>query len=209
MSRQEIAMRKLANTALPLSLLFASLALSGCGSVSGLTRESPQAPQHIANYTRVEVADFEARDEKAPADPAKAAEHAAKVEAARKLFADKIAEEIRATGAFAEVTRAPGTRPALRVAGLLTRFDPGNIVARGLTGFAGQTHLEATVEVTDADSGRNLASLKVDRNSWPLPVGASLSTLQTTEFFMNNAAKKIAAELAAKKKAGPGDAAAQ
>ena len=45
-----------------------------------------------------------------------------------------------------------------------------------------------------------LASLKVDRNSWPLPVGASMSTLQTTEFFMNNAAKKIAEELAAKKK---------
>ena len=179
--------------------LLASLALSGCGSVSGLTRESPQAPMHIADYTRVEVADFEAKDEKPLEDPSKAAERAAKVEAARKLFADKIAEAVRATGAFAEVGRAPGTRPALRVGGLITRYDEGNIVARGLTGFAGQTHLEVDVQVTDADSGNALATLKVDRNSWPLPVGASMSTLQTTEFFMNNAAKKIAEELAAKK----------
>jgi hypothetical protein len=191
-------MRKNALVALP--LLLAALSLSGCGSVSGLTRESPQAPMHIADYSRVEVADFEARDEKPLEDPTKAAEHAAKVEAARKLFADKIAEEIRATGAFAEVSRTAGTRPALRVGGLLTRYDEGNIVARGLTGFAGQTHFEVAVDITDADSGNSLATLSVDRNSWPLPVGASLSTLQTTQFFMNNAAKKIATELAAKKK---------
>ena len=47
--------------------------------------------------------------------------------------------------------------------------------------------------------GRALAKLTVDRNSWPLPVGASLSTLQATKCFMNEAAKKIASELAAKK----------
>jgi hypothetical protein len=58
------------------------------------------------------------------------------------------------------------------------------------------------VEITDADTGRVLSTLSVDRNSWPLPVGASLSTLQTTEFFMNEASKKIASELALKKKTG-------
>jgi hypothetical protein len=181
------------------SLLFATLALSACGSVSGLTRESRDAPQHIADYTRVEVVDFEVRDEKPLEDPSKAAEHAEKVEKARKLFADKIAERIRESGAFAEVSRAPGTRPALRVGGSITRYDEGNIVARGLTGFAGQVHFEVKVDIADADSGRSLSELTVDRNSWPLPVGASLSTLQTTEFFMNEASKKIAQELAAKK----------
>ena len=200
-------MRNNAIAALPLSLLLATLALSGCGSVSGLTRESPQAPMHIADYTRVEVVDFEARDEKPLEDPSKAEEHAAKVEEARKLFADKIAEAIRNSGAFAEVSRTPGTRPALLVGGRITRYDEGNVVARGLTGFAGQTHFEVTVDVTDADSGNSLATLKVDRNSWPLPVGASLSTLQTTHFFMNEAAKKIASELAAKKHGAPEGAA--
>ena len=188
------------SAALPLSMLLASLVLSGCGSVSGLTKESSSAPLRIADYTRVEVDDFSAHDEKPLDDPAKAEEHAAKLEHARKLFADKIAEEIQATGAFAEVSRTPGARPALRVGGDISRYDEGNIVARGLTGFAGQTHFEVKVEVADAESGNSLATLTVDRNSWPLPVGASMSTLQTTEFFMNNAAKKIASELAAKKK---------
>jgi hypothetical protein len=191
-------MRPTAALKLPL-LLACALALPACGSVSGLTRESASAPLRIADYTRVEVLDFEVRDEKPLDDPSKAEEHAKKVAEARKLFADKIAEQIRATNAFAEVTREPGARPALRVGGDITRYDEGNIVARGLTGFAGQTHFEVNVDVADAESGKSLSTLKIDRNSWPLPVGASLSTLQTTEFFMNEGAKKIAAELAAKK----------
>ena len=96
-----------------------------------------------------------------------------------------------------------GTGPALRVTGDISRYDEGNVVARGLTGFAGQTHFDATVNVTTARGGQTLATLTVDRNSWPLPVGASVSTLQTTNFFMNGAAKKIAEELAAKKKGAP------
>jgi hypothetical protein len=187
-------------TVLKLPCLFSAvLVLSACGSVSGLTRESSSAPQHIADYTRVEVADFDVRDEKPLEDPSKQAEHLAKINKARSLFADKIAERIRESGAFAEVAREPGARPALRIGGNITRYDEGNIVARGLTGFAGQTHFDVNVQITDAESGKLLSTLSVDRNSWPLPVGASLSTLQTTEFFMNEASKKIASELALKK----------
>jgi hypothetical protein len=186
----------------PSLLLLAAGVLAACGSVSGLTREASDSPQHIADYTRVEVADFEVRDEKPLDDPAKQTEHLAKLEQARKLFADKIAEQVTASGAFAQVARVPGTRPALRVGGSITRYDEGNIIERGLTGFAGQTHFDVQVQITDADSGRVLSTLSVDRNSWPLPVGASLSTLQTTQFFMNEASKKIASELAAKKKGG-------
>lgn len=179
--------------------LLALAALAGCGSVSGLTREQASAPARIADYSRVEVVDFSASDETKFENDEKAAKHAVGLAAAQKSFADKIAEEIRASGAFAEVSRTPGARPALRVGGDISRYDEGNIVARGLTGFAGQTHFDARIDVADADSGRSLATLTVDRNSWPLPVGASMSTLQTTNFFMNNAAKKIAEELAAKK----------
>ncbi|MEO8161891.1 MAG: DUF4410 domain-containing protein [Arenimonas sp.] len=183
---------------LPL-LLFCLAVLAGCGSVSGLTREQTTAPARIADFSRVEVVDFTASDASQFDDAKKAEEHAKNLAEAQKAFADKIADEIRATGAFAEVGREPGTRPALRVSGDISRYDEGNIVARGLTGFAGQTHFDASIDVADADSGRSLATLTVDRNSWPLPVGASLSTLQTTNFFMNNAARKIAEELAAKK----------
>lgn len=184
-------------------LLAASVLLAGCGSVSGLTRESANAPARIADFDRVEVLDFSASATQAFNDPAKAAEHASYLTEARTVFADKIAEAITATGAFSEVTRGPGSAPALRISGDISRFDRGNVIARGLTGFAGQTHFDASIDVADSQSGRSLATLNVDRNSWPLPVGASLSTLQTTGYFMNEAAKKIASELAAKKKAAP------
>ena len=134
-------------------------------------------------------------------DAKKQADYNTSVAEATKAFADHIAEAVTASGAFGSVARAPGTGPALRISGDITRYDEGNIVARGLTGFAGQTHFDATVVIADARSGQQITTLTVDRNSWPLPVGASVSTLQTTNYFMKQAAKKVAEELAAKKKA--------
>ena len=55
------------------------------------------------------------------------------------------------------------------------------------------------MEVADADSGQVLATMTVDRNSWPLPIGASTNLVQNPNRFMNEAAKKMASELAAKK----------
>lgn len=176
--------------------------LAACGSVSGLSRETSGAPARIADFERVEVLDFSADE---PADPTAAAardKHAEQLAQAESEFADKIAAAITASGAFREVTRTTGAPPALRVTGVIHRYDEGNIVARGLTGFAGQSHFDATVTVHDAGSGQVLATLEVDRHSWPLPVGASASTLQTPNYFMNNAAAKIAAELAARKRGG-------
>jgi hypothetical protein len=188
---------------LPL-LIASSLLLSACGSISSLTRESTDAPTRIADYTRVEVLDFTASDRHHYDDAKKQADFNADLAEAQRVFADKIAEQIKTSGAFAEVSRQPGDAPALRVTGNISRYDKGNIVARGLTGFAGRTRFDAAVTVSDARTGRVLTTLKVDRNSWPLPIGASLSTLQTTNFFMNEAAKKIAEELSAKKNgAGP------
>lgn len=179
--------------------LLAGLLLAGCGSVSGLTRESSTAPARIADYDRVEVMDFGASDSTRFDDPAKTNEHASYLREAQATFAGKIADAIAATGVFKDVSRSAGSGPALRVSGDISRFDRGNVVARGLTGFAGQTHFDARIDIADARSGQSLASLTVDRNSWPLPVGASLSTLQTTDHFMREAAKKVAEELAAKK----------
>jgi hypothetical protein len=181
-------------------LLLAFAALTACGSVSKMTKEKADAPVRLADFNRIEVLDFNSTDTTKFEDPAKAADQAAKLQAAQKTFADMIAEEIRLTGAFPEVVRDPGQGQALRISGEISRFDDGNIVARGLTGFAGQTHFDARVDLMDAQSGKVLASVTIDRNSWPLPVGASMSTLQTTNFFMNNAAKQIATQLANKKK---------
>ena len=195
-------MSKIQRYCLPLSLA-ALVLLSGCGSVSGLTRESADAPAHIADFNRVEVLDFSASDKQHFDDAKKQADYKAGLAEAQRVFADKITEAIKTSGAFAEVSRQTGDGPALRVTGDISRYDEGNVVARGLTGFAGQTHFDAVVTVTDARGGQTLATLTIDRNSWPLPVGASVATLQTTNFFMDGAAKKIAEELAAKKKGEP------
>jgi hypothetical protein len=182
-----------------MSLALVLVLLAGCGSVSGLSKESANASMRIADYSKVEVANFTVSNPMKFEDPKEQAEYDAQLLEAQSLFADKVAEAITATGAFAEVSRTPASGQSLRLTGEITRYDEGNIVARGLTGFAGQTHLEADVTAADAASGTVLATMKVDRNSWPLPVGASMSTLQTTGFFMNEAAKKIASELVAKK----------
>jgi hypothetical protein len=185
-----------------LMILSLVLLLPGCGSVSGLTRESAGAPR-IADFDRVEVLDFEATGSETYEDAAKQADYDASLAEAKSAFADRIAEAVRESGAFAEVTREAGDGPALRISGRITRYDEGNLVARGLTGFAGKTHFDAEVSVADAGSGQVLATLTIDRNSWPLPVGASTATIQTTNFFMKEAARKIASELEAKKKAKP------
>lgn len=173
----------------------------GCGSVSGLKSEAG-ATTRIGDYRRVEVLDFTASGSEHFPDAAKQAAYDASLVEARHKFADKIAEAITATGSFDEVSRQLLPSGALRVSGDITRYDEGNIVARGLTGFAGQTHFEAVVTIVDATSGNQIARIVVDRNSWPLPVGASASTLQTTNFFMDGAAKKVAGELLAVRQHG-------
>lgn len=184
-------------------LLASMLIIAACGSVSGLKPEAG-ATTRIADYRRVEVLDFSASGGEKFPDAAKQAAYDASLVEARKKFADKIAEAITATGSFDEVSRQPLPSGALRVSGDITRYNEGNIVARGLTGFAGQTHFEAVVTIVDAATGNQIARVDVDRNSWPLPVGASASTLQTTNFFMEGAAKKVAQELLAAKKGGAG-----
>jgi hypothetical protein len=183
--------------------LLVVLAVAGCGSVSGLKPEAG-ATTKIADYRRVEVLDFSASGGEKFPDAAKQAAYDASLAVARKKFADKIAEAITATGSFDEVSRQPLADGALRVSGDITRYDEGNIVERGLTGFAGETHFVAVVTIVDATTGKQIARIDVDRNSWPLPVGASASTLQTTNFFMEGAAKKVAQELLAARPAGAG-----
>lgn len=184
-------------------LLFAVVACStGCGSVSGL-KHDPDATLRIADYRRIEVLDFSASGGQKFADPAKQADYDASLAEAQRKFADKIADALTATGAFAEVSRQSLSGQALRVSGDITRYDEGNIVARGLTGFAGQTHFEATVTIVDATTGQAIARIDVDRNSWPLPIATAASTLQTTNYFMDNAAKKVADELLAACKCKP------
>ncbi|HEX5693585.1 MAG TPA: DUF4410 domain-containing protein, partial [Arenimonas sp.] len=127
----------------------------------------------------------------------------------RKAFAEKIVEEIRATGAFAEVARAKMPVPALQITGSIDLWEPGNIAARSLVGFAGKSQFNATIVISDLESGTELGRIIVDRNSWPLPIGASTNVVQTVEFLMSQAAKRVATELAEAKGIAPANAPAE
>ena len=173
------------------------LLLVACGSTSRLRTESADARRQIRDYDRVEVINFDATATKKSDDEQKLADFLGALAEARSHFADRIAEELTERGAFSEVSRDPLEGSALRVSGTITRFEEGNVAARMVTGFAGQAHFEATVTVTDNTTGELLGSFDVDRNSWPLPIGASTNAVQNVGMFMNGAANRIADELAA------------
>ena len=74
------------------ALVIASfLTLTACGSISGLTKESSDAPARIADFTRVEVLDFTASDQEHYQDAGKQASFDADIKEAQRVFADKIA----------------------------------------------------------------------------------------------------------------------
>jgi hypothetical protein len=180
-------------------LVGAVLMAAGCGTLGRLDTREGAAGRSIADYDRVIVADFAANDRREARSPEQAAERAAAIEAARKAFSAKVAEEIRATGAFAEVAQAKMIAPALQITGSVDQWEPGNIAARSLVGFAGKSEFDATVVVSDLETGEELARIVVDRNSWPLPIGASTNVVQSVEFLMHQAARRIAHELAVAK----------
>lgn len=172
------------------------LMAAGCGTLGRLDTRQAAAGPEIKDFDRVIVAEFVVNDTRPAKDAAQAAERAANIEAGRKAFAEKIVEEIRATGAFAEVARAKMPAPALQVTGSIDLWEPGNVAARSLVGFAGKSEFNATIVISDLESGTELGRIVVDRNSWPLPIAASTNVVQSVEFHMNQAAKRVATELA-------------
>ena len=178
------------------SAVLALLLLVACGSTSKLRTESASARQQIRDYDRVEVLNFGATATKSSDNDKKLADFLAALAEARSHFADRIAEELTERQAFDEISRDPLEGRALRVSGTISRFEEGNVAARMVTGFVGQAHFEATVTVADNATGEVLGSFEVDRNSWPLPIGASTNAVQNVGMFMNGAAKRIADELA-------------
>lgn len=184
-------------------VVIAALALSACGTLGHLDGKTAAKKAEIRDYDSVVVADFTANDTRVAKDEKQTTERAAEIEKGRIAFADKIAEEITQSKAFANVSRTDVPGKALRVEGSIDLWEPGNVAARALTGFAGKSEFSATVLVKDALSGDELARLNVDRNSWPLPIGASTTIVQTVDFFKNQAAKRVADELAKAKGAAP------
>ena len=170
-------------------VLWGALMLAGCGSLGKLDA-SKKNRADIADYEHVLVGEFSAEGERIKAKPEE-------VEAGRRAFSEKIVEELVKLGAFDRIEAGEtADGPALKISGTVDQWQPGNVAARTLVGFVGMSEFDATVIFSDAASGEELGRLKVNRNSWPLPIGSASNVVQSVDFHMHQAAKRIAAELA-------------
>ncbi len=167
--------------------MVAALALAGCGSTSNLTGPDGK-PAVFRPYQRVVVMTVTPT----PEDPVKKAA----VAEGCTYFTTSLVEALRARQIAAEVSQDSGNvAGALVVSGAMTRFEKGDAGARLLWGFgAGSSYLDAALVFKDGDSGQEVGHLSVNRNSWAL--GGIIASSQTAESFAEDAARKIAGEVA-------------
>ena len=191
------------NPLLRLCLLLVAVALAGCGSRGQLMSGNTKPSLQIKDFDQVVVMDFHANDMRPPADAMEKAEREKNINAGRILFADTLADRIAETKAFGKVSRTPLSGKFLVVTGSVDVWEPGNVATRAVTGYFGQSQFASTIQVRDGQTNEELARMNGDRNSWPLPVGASTTIIQTVTFFMNEAASHMASELAAAKNPSP------
>lgn len=186
-----------------IALVLIVVVLAACGSTGQLASKSAKHAAQIKDFDQVVVLDFNANDMRPVNDAQEKAEREKNINEGRALFADTIAERITETKVFTKVSRKPLQGRFLVVTGTVNVWEPGNIATRAITGYLGQSQFASTIQILDGQTGEELARLNGDRNSWPLPIGASTTILQTVTFFMNEAADHVATELAAAKSVRP------
>lgn len=168
--------------------------LIGCGTTSNIRPTSFTEMPNLASYETVVVLDFEDGVDISKIKPEKLTEYKELMKIAVKNFADRIAGEIRKTGAFENVLREGTKDKAVQVSGVITRYTEGNAALRLFIGLgAGSSYFDANVDIFDHESMHKIGAINVDKNSWAL--GGGLAAGQSVESFMKGAAKKIASEL--------------
>ena len=165
---------------LRISALFCCLFLAACGTTTPLQTTNLGSAR---KFSKVTVQDF----------TSSAAESGPGVATATTYFPERIAEEIRNTGAFSTVgrNRKPDVN-TLVITGNITKFEEGNSMLRLFVGMgAGSALFESDVAFRDGGGGQ-IGAIKVDKNSWAL--GGGVAAAQNPTMFMNGAAEKIAEE---------------
>lgn len=171
------------------------LAVAACGTTGSLKSESPEALRKIADYDQVVVLDLAANDLRPAKDDADKAAREENIAKGRIMFSDAVAEQLKESGAFATVSRTPIPGRSLVVTGTIDVWEPGNVATRVVVGFIGKSEFAATIEFRDSETNELLGTVKGDRNSWPLPIGASSNVIQTVEFFAREQARNVSSEL--------------
>jgi len=167
--------------------------LTACGSVSGIKPNNVNQEQlDLTAFDDVVVLDFSDGTKKQDMPAFAGAE-----------FADRIAAAIRGKAIFNSVSRQSIADSAVVISGEITKYQEGNGALKVFIGFgAGSTRFDALVAVSNNQTGLELGSLIVDKNSWAL--GGFVAGAQNIDGFMDGAANKIADELA-KAKQSSGD----
>jgi hypothetical protein len=181
-------------------LIGLSAVVSGCGTTSSMKPVAAE-PIDLTRFERLLIQDF-ADEFSAKAKPEKRLAKEAEAKLACQQFADRIALEARKTAAFGEVVRSgEAGENTLVIQGAIQRYEEGSAALRLLIGFgAGSSYFDSRVDLLDGKTGAKIGSWEVDKNSWGL--GGAIASTQTPEAFMNDAAEKVAKELAAAKKSG-------
>lgn len=176
-----------------------ALLLTACGTTSNIQaiskQEASAAPaKEFSSYSKVTVLDFVDATDSSKIKAEQLQTYTDTMKRASQNFADLLAQEIRATGAFAEVVRGSSTGKALMVSGRINRLVEGNAALRFLVGFgAGSSYFDAAVELTDAESGASLGQITSDKKSWVL--GGGIAATQTVDSFMKGVAENVATQL--------------
>jgi hypothetical protein len=164
-----------------IALALSALIFTSCGTVSKVT---PTTGVTAKSYSKVIVKNFNY----------KGAANEVNGPASSTIFSDHISNEIKKNGSFSSVSRSgKAGADTLVISGDVTRYVTGNAALRLLVGMgAGSSYFDADVHFTDGATGKSLASMKVDKNSWGL--GGGLAAGQNPESFMQGSAKKVATE---------------
>jgi hypothetical protein len=110
-------------------------------------------------------------------------------------FAEILTEELRLHGIRGKVRRGDPEPGALSLTGEITKLDEGNRVARTLVGFGlGAADFEATVRLTEVDTGRSLGVIALDKQSYP--IGGIAAALHSVDLLMRSAAERATLEVA-------------
>ena len=164
--------------------------LTGCGTTSNLKPADNTAGAKkaisLAGYNKVIVLNLKENK-------------ASKAFKGGETFSNYVAAELENKKIFSVVSRKKDKSRAIVIDGKVTNYDKGNVVAKMLIGFtAGNSNFDATVNISDNQTGKKLGTILVDKNSWAL--GGALAVAQTVETLMQSAASSIAEELGKAKK---------
>ena len=148
--------------------------------------------RELSQYQRVGVEPLVDAVEDKLKNADKESERRKVIAAAGQAFADALVKRLTESGKFESVARAPGTDVTLLVGGRITRYVPGNAVAR-YSGVFGRSKFRARVELKDAASGKVLGGINVDVASSMIP--GAVNMIQSIGQFMEGTAIRTRDEI--------------